>query len=78
VPKYLAVHGKSLLLPLRNSKLILKKIQSEVLSLAVAELPAFVAASNPESTAKIEERRTWNLYRAYPSVAQGNVQSSSA
>ncbi|KAJ7791723.1 hypothetical protein B0H14DRAFT_3094435 [Mycena olivaceomarginata] len=45
----------------------------EVLSLAVAELPAFVAASNPGSTAKIEERRTWNLYRAYPSVAQGNV-----
>ncbi|KAF7369176.1 hypothetical protein MVEN_00244800 [Mycena venus] len=50
----------------------------EVLSLAVADLPAFVGASNPGSMAKIEESRTWNLYRAYPSVAQGNVQASSS
>jgi len=49
----------------------------EVLSLAVAELPAFVTASNSGSMTKIEESRTWNLYRAYPSVAQGNVQTSS-
>ncbi|KAJ7916733.1 hypothetical protein B0H13DRAFT_1870899 [Mycena leptocephala] len=49
----------------------------EVLSLSVAESPAFVGASNPRSMAKIEESRTWNLYRAYPSVAQGNIQAPS-
>ncbi|KAJ6482480.1 hypothetical protein C8R45DRAFT_302908 [Mycena sanguinolenta] len=48
----------------------------EVLSLDVAGMPAFVAASNPGSTAKIEENRMWNLYRAYPSVAQGNISST--
>ncbi|KAJ7238088.1 hypothetical protein B0H12DRAFT_101299 [Mycena haematopus] len=48
----------------------------EVLSFAAAGTPAFVAASNPGSTAKIEERRTWNLYRAYPSIAQGNAPST--
>ncbi|KAF8201305.1 hypothetical protein K438DRAFT_1905777 [Mycena galopus ATCC 62051] len=46
----------------------------EVLSLAVAELPAFVAATTTGSTTA--ESRTWNLYRAYPSVAQGNLASS--
>ncbi|KAJ7041036.1 hypothetical protein C8F04DRAFT_1081375 [Mycena alexandri] len=48
----------------------------EVLTPAVAESPAFGEASNPGSIAQIEEIRTWDLYRAYPSVAQGNVQAS--
>ncbi|KAJ7176764.1 hypothetical protein C8R46DRAFT_43922 [Mycena filopes] len=48
----------------------------EVLTLAVAESPVFGAASNPGSMAKIEEIRTWDLYRAYPSVAQGKLATS--
>ncbi|KAJ7472406.1 hypothetical protein B0H11DRAFT_2237063 [Mycena galericulata] len=49
----------------------------ELLYLSTAASPAFSAAANPGSKAQIEEIRTWELYRAYPSVAQGNVQASS-
>ncbi|KAK7050517.1 hypothetical protein R3P38DRAFT_2865631 [Favolaschia claudopus] len=49
----------------------------EVLSLSVAELPDFVVASNPGSVARVEEIRCWNLYRAYSTIAQENVVSSS-
>ncbi|KAF7303835.1 hypothetical protein MIND_00613400 [Mycena indigotica] len=36
-----------------------------------------VANSNPDSLAELRESRSWNLYRAYPSVAQTlNVKSS--
>ncbi|KAJ7220630.1 hypothetical protein GGX14DRAFT_431552 [Mycena pura] len=45
----------------------------EVLSLSVADSPAFAAAANPESLARIEETRKWELYRAYPCIAQGNL-----
>ncbi|KAJ6498589.1 hypothetical protein C8R47DRAFT_311086 [Mycena vitilis] len=48
----------------------------EMLSLPIAE-SSFVNASNPGFKANIEEIRTWNLYRAYPSVAQGNAQAPS-
>lgn len=44
--------------------------------LELLSLPAaadFAAAANPGSTAQIVEVRTWELYRAYPSIAQGNV-----
>ncbi|KAJ6598264.1 hypothetical protein DFH09DRAFT_1131373 [Mycena vulgaris] len=41
----------------------------ELLSLSVAEAPALAAA-------EVAESRTWALYRAYPSVAQGNVQAA--
>nr|GAT55927.1 predicted protein [Mycena chlorophos] len=45
----------------------------EVLSLSVADSPGFVAGANPGSQATIEETRTWDLYRAYPCIAQGNL-----
>ncbi|KAJ7182805.1 hypothetical protein C8R43DRAFT_13397 [Mycena crocata] len=47
----------------------------EVLSLPVGESAAFRAAANPGSRVQIEEIRKWELYRAYTSVAQGNVQA---
>ncbi|KAJ7621303.1 hypothetical protein FB45DRAFT_1062310 [Roridomyces roridus] len=47
----------------------------------VSSLPigaAFSATANPGSKAQVKETRTWNLYRAYPCVAQGNLPVSSA
>ncbi|KAJ6551229.1 hypothetical protein B0H19DRAFT_1072973 [Mycena capillaripes] len=43
-------------------------------------VPKYLAvhgASNPGSKAQVEEVRMWNLYRAYPSIAQGNVYAPS-
>ncbi|KAF7313907.1 hypothetical protein HMN09_00548800 [Mycena chlorophos] len=71
VPKYLAVHGTYLLIPFRSTHANAEGI--EVLSLSVADLPGFVAGANPGSQATIEETRTWDLYRAYPCIAQGNL-----
>ncbi|KAJ6618153.1 hypothetical protein B0H10DRAFT_2030829 [Mycena sp. CBHHK59/15] len=49
----------------------------ELLSSSVSESPAFTGAANPGSKADIVEIRKWDLYRAYPSAAQGNVQAPS-
>ncbi|KAJ7267274.1 hypothetical protein C8J57DRAFT_1327163 [Mycena rebaudengoi] len=50
----------------------------ELLSPSAADSPAFAAASNPGSQLEISETRKWELYRAYPSIAQGNVQTPSS
>ncbi|KAF7324623.1 hypothetical protein MKEN_00503600 [Mycena kentingensis (nom. inval.)] len=74
VPKYLAVHGAyATSLSIQLLTRVRNPLPPEVLSLSVADSPAFIATSNPDSLATLEESRTWNLYRAYPCVAQGNL-----
>ncbi|KAJ7489239.1 hypothetical protein FB451DRAFT_1024877 [Mycena latifolia] len=58
VPRYLVVHGAS---P-RSAD-----ARTELLDLAAADAPTFAGAGGAE-------RRLWALYRAYPGVAQGNVE----
>ncbi|CAK5262214.1 unnamed protein product [Mycena citricolor] len=45
----------------------------ELLSASIARSAAWAAAFNPGDKASLEESREWNLYRAYPCVAQGNL-----
>jgi len=49
----------------------------ELTSSSVADSPSFQAlVSNTGSAIKVVEDRRWQLYRAYPCIAQGNVDVS--
>ncbi|KAJ7581585.1 hypothetical protein C8J56DRAFT_832553, partial [Mycena floridula] len=68
VPKYLVIHGRSFLSVSGISNHV-----PELLDTQAASSAALEAILKPKPSFTATEVRRWDLYRAYPSIAQGNV-----
>ena len=75
VPRYLAVHGAGPFFSSFSFVVVLSNpVVIEMLSSAVADSAAFQAViQKGDLGVKVVEDRKWELYRAFPGIAQGNV-----